>query len=303
MNRKLLIAIGIVGLVALGAAATDANAVCDGKGFQTAFSSTGNSIYLQFPPDADTTIGGPNLVGRFWQTGSRALHNEGTTCPEVTYLVDLGGGSLAVFGNMGGDILGTGPCLNNGCPVGSMTLVLQTKSLDGTKSYFAIGQTSKNADGFDFAKSGGGTFMVAEAPRAKVTTSGRVGGTVNLNVHFDSPSVYAFGGEVAPTSVLSGYQVFQVVSNTDPGRAPAAWGAPVQTVPAGSTGADIPLAINCSDTGNDVWIGTRAVFDNAQYASDDISGATRVECDPTLADPRFKNIDKRKGKGPLAPKQ
>jgi len=300
MNRKLLIAIGIVGLVALGAAATDANAVCDGKGFQTAFGAS--NTYLTFPPDADMTVGGPNLKGRFWQTGNRANGNEGTLCPEITYMLDMGGGNLAIFGNMGGDVLGTGPCVNAGCPVGSMTILVQTKSTDGTKSYFAMGQISEDAAGFDFGRLPGGNWIVAEAPRAKVTTSGRTGTNVNLNVHFDAPSVFVHS-EVAPTNILTGYQVFRVNSNTDPGRAPAAWGAPIQTVAAGSTGADIPLVIDCSAVATDVFIGTRAVFDNAQFSSDDISGATRVECDPTLADPRFKNIDKRKGKGPLAPKQ
>jgi len=300
MNRKLLIAIGIVGLVALGAAATDANAVCDGKGFQTAFGA--GMTYLTFPPDADMTIGGPNLRGRFWQTGNRANGNEGTGCPEATYMLDMGGGNLAIFGNMGGDVLGTGPCLNAGCPVGSMILVVSTKSTDGTKSYIAMGQISEDASGFDFGRLPGGNWIVAEAPRPKVTTSGRAGSTVNLNVHFDAPSVYAHG-ELAPELLLTGYQVFRVNSNTDPGRTPAPWGAAIQTVAAGSTGADIPLAIDCSAVTTDVFIGTRAVYNGGQFTSDDISGATRVECDPNLADPRFKNIDKRKGKGPLAPKQ
>ena len=81
MNRKFSIALAVVGVLVLGAATTDALAICNPvKQFNTAFGAGGDS-FVVFPPDADTTVGGPNLKGRFWQPGASTTHNEGTSCP------------------------------------------------------------------------------------------------------------------------------------------------------------------------------------------------------------------------------
>ena len=306
MNRKFSIALAVVGVLVLGAWATDAKAQCNpAKIFNTAFGAGGDS-YIIFPADADTTVGGPNLRGRFWEPGNRTLKNEGSACPEATYmLVDPPppAHGVGIFGQMGGDVLGTGPCVNLGCPVGSMILLIQTKSTDGTKSYFAIGRVNEDASGFDFSTvDPGQNWTVGESPRARITNSGRAGTNVNVNIHFDAPSLYSHAPSgVADETVITGYQVFRVNSNTDPGRNPAAWGSPIQTVPTTASGADIPLSIDCSAVSTDVFLGTRAVFDGGQFAADDISQATKIECDPTVAEPRFNQIQKKRPTTPKSP--
>jgi len=305
MNRKFSIAFATIGILVLGAATTDASAQCaNAKDFKTAFGEGGDS-YIVFPPDADTTVGGPNLRGRFWQAGARTLHNEGAACPESTYLIPndlVPANSVGVFGALNGDYWGA-PCINQGCPTGTMVLLIQTRSTDGARSYFAVGKVTETSGGFDFSTiDPGQNWVVAESPRARVTTSGRAGGNVNVNLHFDAPSLYAHGATPTDeTSTITGYQIFRVNSNTDPGRNPAAWGAPIQTVPTTAGGADIPLVVDCSAVTTDVFFGTRAQFDGGQFAADDISQATRIECDPTLAEPRFNQIQKKNPRGATKP--
>ena len=309
MNRKFSIALAVFGVLVLGAATTDAFANCDdARFFQTAFADDGaggtRDSFIVFPPDADITIGGPNLKGRFWQAGNRAAGgNEGTNCPEATYMLSDGGNGIGIFGSMGGDVLGTGPCDMVGCPAGPLVLLVQTKSVDGSKSYFAVGKVGLTNGAFDFSITDPDqNWVVAESPRARVTTSGRTATNINVNIHFDAPSLYAHGLTPSDeTATITGYQVFRVNSNTDPGRGPAAWGAPLQTVPTTASGADIPLTIDCSAVTTDVFLGTRAVFDGGQFAADDISQATRVECDPTLANPRFNQIEKKRPSAPRTP--
>ena len=306
MNRKFSIALAVVGVLVLGAAATDANAQCNpAKIFNTAFGAGGDS-YIVFPADADTTIGGPNLRGRFWEPGNRTLRNEGSACPEATYMVTdppPPPHSVGIFGQMGGDVLGTGPCVNLGCPVGSMVFLLQTRSTDGARSYFAIGRVDEVAGQFDFSTvEPGQNWVVGDIPRARVTQSSRAGGNVNVNLHLDAPSLYSHAPTgVADESVITAWQVFRVNSNTDPGRNPAAWGAPIQTVTTGANGADVNgLVVDCSAVTTDVFFGVRAVF-TGEFPADDVSQATRVECDPNVAQPRFNQIEKKRPTSPRTP--
>jgi hypothetical protein len=305
MNRKFSIALAIFAVAVLGVAATDANAQCNPiKPFTTAFGAGGNS-FVTFPADADVTLA--NIKGRFWASGARSAGNEGTTCPNQAWIFvntdpDLGPvNGIAVFGNLGGTALDPDtPCVASACIAGNMTLLLQTKSLDGSKSYFAIAKVAELDGGFDFGSlTPNANWTVAESPRARVTSSGRTGGNVNVNIHFDSPTLYAKSAtpsdQSGPTGLISGYQVFRVNSNTDPGRAPAAWGAPIQTVNTTASGADINgLIVDCSAVTTDVFFGTRAVYEGGQFVADEVSQATRIECDPSIAEPRFKQIDKKR---------
>lgn len=300
MNRKLLIAIGAVALIALGVAATDANAQCpNAKQFNLAFGATADAV-LVFPSDANRAVGGGVLKGRFWQSGARTTHNEGTDCPESSYMVSDADGASTIFGFLNGD-WGQGQCGGTGCPTGTMIMLIQTLSNDGSKAYYAVGKTAET-DGFDFGR-GGGNWPVVEMPRPKVTVSSRAVPNVNLDLSFDSPALGSRGESDAfpAESILSGYQIVRFVGTTDPGRNPAQWQV-VEVVPATSTGAiRTSFVVDCTNTAADVFVATRPIFDGGQFAADYVSASTRVECDPNLADPRFKNIDKRKGKGPKAP--
>lgn len=303
MNRKILIAIAIVGVMALGASVTNVNAACPlAKGFQLGFGACADCAFV-FPADANKQIQGGVLKGRWWQSGARTSHNEGagtaTPCNEITYMVDDGtGGALTVFGFMNGD-WGQGLCEGVGCPSSDLILLIQTLSNDGSKSYYAVGK-APGADAWDFGTPPAGSWNVVETPRPRVTSSSRGGSTVTIGAQFDAPAgARGEAGGYAAESILTGYQIVSFEGTGDPGRAANLWTNLGAVLPVSASGASVGgVAVTCSGTANDVFVATRPVFDNGQYSGDYVSASTRIECDPTLADPRFKNIDKSKsGRG------
>lgn len=301
MNRRTLTVFGIVGALALAGAVTDAAAGCNPtKSFTLGFGPAGDYTMF-FPADADTTIGGPALKGRFWQAGNRAGANEGSACPEATYLTAGTAGGVTIFGLSGGDILGTGPCDNAGCVAGNQVILIQTLSNDGSKAYYAVGKVSENADGFDYSR-GGVDWQVVEVPRPRVTSSSRGGSTVTVNLSFDPPAgAHGEADAYTRSSILTGYQVVRFEGSADPGRLPAAWTPLGAVIPVTETGATLGgLGAVCGGTTDDVFLAMRPVFDGGQFSGDYVGASTRIECDPAVADPRFKMIDRTKsGRGSI----
>ena len=101
---------------------------------------------------------------------------------------------------------------------------------------------------------------------------------------------------------MTGYQVVRFEGLSDPGRLPGAWTNIGSVLPVQENG-DTPvigLAAVCSGTVNDVFVAMRPVYDGGQFSSDYVGASTRVECDPNVADPRFKMIDRSKsGRGDI----
>jgi hypothetical protein len=300
MNRRTATALGIVATLAIVGAVTDASAGCNPpKGFTTAFAT--ENYFLNFPADANSVIGGPALKGRFWQAGNRAGANESGACPEATYLTEIAPGQLAIFGSSGADVLGTGPCDNQGCVAGNQVTLIQTTSNDGSKAYYAVGKVSEDANGFDYAR-GGTDWDVVEVPRPRVTQSSRAGSTVTLNLNFDAPlGAHGEADAYSRSSILTGYQVVRFEGSADPGRAPGAWTNLGAVIPVSEGGATLGgLAAVCGGTTDDVFIAMRPVFDGGQFSGDYVGASTRIECDPAVADPRFKMIDRTKsGRGSI----
>jgi hypothetical protein len=56
------------------------------------------------------------------------------------------------------------------------------------------------------------------------------------------------------------------------------------------TGTPSPFNADCSNSAVDQWIAVQTIVDGVP--SDTVSPRTRVECDPALADPKFKHIDR-----------
>jgi len=305
MNRKSLIAFGIVGALALAGVVTDASAGCNPpKPFTLGFAPAGD-YKIDMPADANTVIGGPILKGRFWQAGNRAGANEGAACPEPTYLVDSGGGDITIFGLSGGDILGTGPCDNQGCVAGPMVILIQTLSNDGARALYSVGKVSENTDGHDYSR-GGTDWTQVDVPRPRVSNSSRAGNTVTLNVNLDPPvGAHGEADVFARNSILSGYQLVRFEGPADPGRLAGAWTNLGSVQPVNENG-DTPVvgvgAVCAGSTGtpNDVFVAMKPVFDGGQFVGDYVGASTRVECDPAVADPRFKMIDRSKsGRGEI----
>lgn len=306
MNRKILIALGIAGALALAGSVTTVEAACPlAKGFQLGFGNCADCAFV-FPADANKAIAGGVLKGRWWQAGNRTAHNEGsgsaTPCNEPTYLVDDGtGGALTFYGFMNGD-WGQGTCEGVGCPSSDLIMLFQTVSTDGSKAYYAVGK-APGIDSWDFGVVGN-NWPLVEVPRPRVTSSSRTAPVVTVGLQFNPPAgARGEAGGYAAESILTGYQVVIFQGTGDPGRAANLWTNLGAVIPVTSTGAVVSgVQVTCSGTSTDAFIATKPIFDNGQYAGDYVSASTRIECDPTLADPRFKNIDKSKsGRGTIRP--
>ena len=305
MNRKSLIAIGMVGAVALAGAVTDASAACaTPQLFSLSFSDAGDYSVI-FPGDANATVGGGVLKGRFWQAGARGTANEGPGCPEVSYLVQRDAQTVGIYGASGGDILGTGVCDNVGCVTGDIVILLSTLSNDASKAYYAVGKVSQTSYGHDLARTGT-DWQQIEVPRPRVSSSNRAAQTVTLNVAMNPPTgAHGEADGYARNSILTGYQLVRFEGPADPGRLAAAWtnlGAVIPVQENSDTPSVGVQAVCAGTTGtpNDVFVAVRPVFDNGQFSGDYVGASTRVECDPSVADPRFKMIERSKtGRGDI----
>jgi hypothetical protein len=299
MNRRIVTALGAAAVVAFAGMVGDANASClPTKDFKLGYGL--NTHYLVFPAGTNNVIGGGVLKGRFWQAGNRALANEGTLCPEVSYLTDDGTG-ITVFGQQGGDVFGT-PCDNLGCVSGPMVLLIQTLSNDGVNAYYAVGKVVEGVGEHDFSRTAT-DWQITTISRPRVSASSRAGNTVNLNVNLDAPTgAHGEADSFARNSILTGYHIVRFEGLADPGRQAAAWtniGSPVPVNENGDTPV-IGLGAVCSGTTQDVFVAMRPIFDGGQFAGDYVGASTRVECDPAVADPRFKMIDRSKsGRGDI----
>jgi hypothetical protein len=194
-------------------------------------------------------------------------------------------------------------CEGVGCPGAPLVVLLQTLSNDGSKAYYAAGKAN-GTDQWDFSTNAASNWNVVEVPRPRVTGSGRSGLTVTVNLGYETGAPAGARGEsespaIAPETIVTGYQLMRYEGPSDPGRNPASWanlGSPVASSSSGATatGVGAVCTSNAQGNPNDVFIATRLIFDSGQYLGDYVSASTRIECDPFLADPRFKLIDKKK---------
>lgn len=304
MNRRILTVLGIAGLLVVAGVATDASAACNPtKDFKLAYGQcplTDALCMMNFPGDAIVDPTNAAMIGRFWQAGNRPAANEGAGCPASVYLLPGDAQQLTIFGQMGGDF-GFGACDNAGCPAGTLVMVIQTLSADGSKAFYAAGKVNETIGEFDFGR-GGTNWQVAEVPRPRVTSSSRGGSTVTLNLSFDAPvGAYGDADGFARSSILSGYQVVRFEGSADPGRNPAAWTNIGAVIPVTESGATLGgFGAVCGGTTDDVFIAMRPIFDAGQFSGDYVGASTRIECDPAVADPRFKMIDRSKsGRGSI----
>jgi len=304
MNRRIMIALGIAGVIVVGGMVTDASAACNPtKDFKLAFSDEGD-FWMNFPADANSDISGGVLKGRFWKAGARGAANEGPpgACAESTYLFSDAPGHITIFGQSGGEVL-SGFCINDGCVDGAQITLIQTLSNDGTKAYYAVGKVNENPGG-EFRYNRGGTdWQVTEVPRPRVTNSSRSGNTVNLNVAMNPPTgAHGEADAFARNSILTGYQLVRFEGLADPGRLPGAWTNLGSVIPVNES-TDTPavgVGAVCAGTTQDVFVAMRPVYDGGAFSGDYVGASTRVECDPAVADPRFKMIDRSKsGRGDI----
>lgn len=270
-------AIRLVGMAAilavLVAGAGDAQANCGiSKLFGQFEASAGLYVYTY-------GIGNTGVIGRFWQTGNRSLANEGTYSAAEWF--QPYGTKMIINGDLGaaGSV---------GCVANSMSVVIQSN--DGM---FATGVAPEVLAGsslfYSYARNG--NWNAIPIPRPGVTVAGSAGTVRTLNLTFGSTAAANYGG-----TVVTGFRLMQAFGTADPGRGVAAYTFNQRVASTGGAGAAINgLALDCSTVpaGQDVFYATQLEFDNGQFNGDYVSATTRVKCNSTQADPKFRRIDKK----------
>jgi hypothetical protein len=287
MLKKIVLGVMVLGLVAT--MTPSASAACA----TPRIASTYNSVLGTFIYWHPTAPGG-TLTGQTWQLGNYAQWND-----------RLQGTSPACTGNLyfngAGDVgmqLGTNTC-GTGCPSPGATLayLAMDKGPGGTDMLLAtIAEDNSRGVNWDYSQlsvnQAGGLLNMIRIPRPRVTASSRAGSTVNLQVAFDAISSGAFGPGGA--SAITGYKVLGKQSALDPGHDSSTFVTTLATVTTSNGGpvAAVPVAVDCTNTAQDQWIVTQLVIENGAVGSDAVSQATRVGCNPTLAEPKFKIVPK-----------
>jgi hypothetical protein len=128
-------------------------------------------------------------------------------------------------------------------------------------------------------------FNLGQKPRPQVQTSARSGTSItgNLVVPAQTGGLYTLGAAVAATPT---YRLVSAAAASDPGGNAALYTPGADVV----AGTPSPFNADCSNSAVDQWIAVQTIVDGVP--SDTVSPRTRVECDPALADPKFKHIDR-----------
>jgi hypothetical protein len=266
---RILGTVAVLAVVALVAA--PANAGCLPNKTLTGW--TGSAFgynYVTLPGGQDNA----SVVGRFWQTGNRALANEGqfndsfwlrpypAAGPDQYYILgELG--DAAVFG----------------CPTGSMPRTVDTASghnltinvPENPPAVFDIGQFGDN-------------LSFGSKPRPQVASSARNGTNVDLQVNVAGQTGGLYGG--GAVAVTLGYRIVSATGSSDPGSSAALY-APGPTV---TPGTPAPFVADCTNPAVDRWIAVQSIVDGVP--ADTVGPRTRINCNPAMADPDFKHIDR-----------
>lgn len=279
--------LAIVGVAAVIVAVTTppASAGCPNPKIAATFSNL-NYVYI----DLGAGVTPAQVKGRFYVAGNPSVGSTPIYGPETWLFVDLNG-KLSMSANLSAPAEQVA-----GCPAGKLVTQLQTTT---TPPRFLTMTSNEGESGssvvfdYSFNRSTGSLIPGAVLPRPRVATSARAGGVVNLTLGIDATTA---GNAGDAAGAVTGYDIVRA-SGADPGRDAAAWTL-VQNVPTTNGGAvpSIPLTADCSNPSIDQFFATRLVFGDGQKA-DAVSDATRVNCNPALAEPRF-NVVPKKPTGP-----
>jgi hypothetical protein len=288
MLKKIVLGVAVLGLV-IGLAPSASAACAVLKVMSTYNSSTGQYVYWP------TTVGNTGtLTGQSWQLGAYASWNDrqqGTSPACSGNLYFAAGGTANSIGLQ----LLMNAC-GAGCPTPGATVayLAQNKSnVPGGPTDFLLITSAETNNGLNWDLSLSGPHNLVPIPRPRVTSSSRAGNLVNLQVAMDPTSVGATGPGAA--NAITGYKVLARQAATDPGRSAAAYTQTLNTytTSGGGSAAALPASVDCTNQAQDYWLVTQIIVEGGAVGSDAVSQATRVGCNPALADPKFKIIDKK----------
>lgn len=232
----------------------------------------GGYFYVNMPPGANNNT----VVGKFWAKGNFGSGNSGTYDDSAWLKLYGPSGRWYISG-------ATGDPGISGCPSGS-NLIIQLDNADGSSLTLESIETSA-AVRWDYSTLNT-DFNFAQKPRPQVASSSRVGTSVNLSVNTQPQTGGTYGPQGAAVAVAPSYQLVVGTGSADPGSDAGAYSVIGPIVP----GAPVPASVDCSNTATDKWIAIQTVIDGQGSAT--VGARTRISCNPAMADPDFKHIDR-----------
>jgi len=290
MTKKIVFGAALA-LLIVGLAAPSALATCGGsKSAGTYNSQTGAYPFWHTTLTLTDTVG-VNLVAKVWQVGG----NDVTGTCNVRNNPNGNAGILyfAGPGQIGMNVDFSSECVGGGtlCPGG--TLAVLATVTRGNKTEFLATQTPETPAGaltFDFSSYG--DHNMVSLPRPRVASSSRAGSQINIGVNLDAVAAGLYEG-TGP--LITGYNILSKLAPTDPGRNASAYDAvPLANAAASGGGpSSSATAVDCTGNLNSRWVVTQLVTANGP--SPTVSEATRVSCDPALAEPpgKYKIVPKK----------
>lgn len=280
--------LAIVGVaVALVVVATPASANCIPAKLASTFNS-GAGTYVYVNLGSGVTAG--QLSGKVFQADNPA--NGTTAAYPASEFCFVEGGGISCNVNLGDARV-------NGCPAGKVVLQLEAPTADGVKFISAAinespAGTSTVAFDLSSGRPVGQVINGASLPRPRVTASNRAGTVVSGTLGIDSTAGGNVGGDAA--AGVTGYDIVRAAGSTDPGRDPANWTFVQNVATTDGAAATTAFTADCSAPGTDQWFALRLTYAGG-VKSNLVSNATRVNCNPALAEPRF-NVVPKKPTGP-----
>jgi hypothetical protein len=281
MTKKTVFGVAVVAIAAFGIVAP-ASASCIPDKSASTYGQAGSKYWL--PAGAQGTSSG--IAWQLGAPGSYDSRGGAVPCPQdnTVWYFSAGGGNLNLH---------LGAC-GAGCPAtgSSLAVLYQSSGLAGTDFLLDTAvEVPSDAVNFDFSVQG--NHQMIPIPRPAVLSSSRAPGVVNLSVQIPSIAGGLYGPNAA--SAVTGFRILTKSSATDPGRDAASFDVAPAAIIAnpGGTGATQAVVLNCTNPA-DQWLVTQIQFENGAVLSNAVSSATRVRCDPALANPgNYKIVPKK----------
>jgi len=309
--KALKILVVITALVVIVGVTTDAWAQCaQGRIFRSS-GKFGNNFKVDASAADDTT----NQIGRFWDSDNAAFSNnnlvDGSQCPaNLWWLVGNNPGERLIDG-----ALSVVPCLQSGCPTSKLTVVVEDygtggpPGVNGTAFYSAwlTEETPASGRWYDYGNSDGATSLtiVPLLPFPEVEITGSSRNAASIQVNYDNvdqgSSVHTWNhalSQVYPTTdVIAEWQLVKATGTADPGRARALGWVTIQTTPYVPGGAPASFDVPCTNQVSDEFLAIGIGFNGGVSGVVDsvlVGPATRLECDPNLANPNDNQLDRKR---------
>lgn len=285
MTKKIVFGAALA-LVIVGIAAPSASANCAGsKSVSTYNPST--TAFSYWKTTLTPTPGSDTLLAMAWQPGGADVTGTCNVSPGILYF-GVTSGDIGINYNLA-DACVT-PAANCASGLLAVYASVYSSGVTGATQFLMTQAPETPAGAITYDYSTFGDHPMITLPRPTVTSSGPQGATVPLTLAVTATTAGLYEG-TGP--LVTGYNIRAFQGGADPGRLASAYPTLLTTLPAsGGIAAAGATSVSCGSLA-DWYLVTQLVTTNGP--APDVSASTRVVCNPSLADPKYKVVPKKAG--------